>query len=98
MHLLLTLSFLLLAIGLTLVLTQQNAIFMLMGIELITHGAHLNIMMFSGLGMLPIQGHLLIILSMVITVCEIVLNLAIILQIYRYYQTNSLVHSATNLD
>jgi NADH-quinone oxidoreductase subunit K len=85
--LLLSLSIFLLIIGLTLVLTKQHIIFILIGIELITNGAHLHILTFSSLSDSPLSGHALVLFSMVVLVCETALALAIILQVYKHYQT-----------
>jgi NADH:ubiquinone oxidoreductase subunit K len=85
--LLLSLSIFLLIIGLTLVLTKKHTIFILIGIELITHGAHLHILTFSSLSGLPLSGHTLVIFSMIVLVCETALALAIILQVYKHHQT-----------
>jgi NADH:ubiquinone oxidoreductase subunit K len=85
--LLLSLSIFLLVIGLTLVLTKQHTIFILIGIELITNGAHLHILTFSNLTGLSLSGHTLVIFSIIVLVCETALALAIILQVYKHYQT-----------
>ena len=88
--LLMALSIFLWVIGLAIVLTKQHAIFILIGIELMTNGAHLHTLVFSAVSPAPLQGHVLVLFSMVILVCEIALGLAIILQVYRHYQTPTL--------
>ncbi len=91
--LLLSLSFFLLVIGLSLILTKQHTIFILIGIELITYGAHLHTLVLSSLATLSIEGHVLVLFSIAILVCETALALAIILEVYKHYQITTLPKS-----
>lgn len=85
--LLLALSVFLFSVGLAVVLTKQQVIFMLIGIELMLNAANLNLMVFNNYYPRQLEGQGLVLLSVVMVVCETVLALAIMLQVYQHYQT-----------
>jgi len=66
-------------------LLKRNAIFVLMGIELMLNAANLNLIAFSrhdGLN----QGLMLGIFVLVVGVCEMAVALALVIQVYRQLQ------------
>ena len=88
--LLLALSVFLFSVGLAVVLTKQQVIFMLIGIELMLNAANLNLMVFNNSYPRQLEGQVLVLLSVVMVVCETVVALAIMLQVYQHYQTIAL--------
>lgn len=64
---------------------KRNAIFILMGIELMLNAANLNLIAFSRQDDEQ-QGLMMGIFVLVVGVCEMAIALSIILQIYRQFQ------------
>ncbi|XWN35730.1 MAG: NADH-quinone oxidoreductase subunit NuoK [Roseivirga sp.] len=87
--LLLWLSNLVFCAGIVVVLTRKNAIFMLIGIELMLAAANFNLMLFSQYDPEQ-QGQVLVLFIMAMVVCETAVALAIIFKVYQHYQT--LIH------
>lgn len=88
----LVLSSLLFVIGAYGVLTRRNAIVVLMCIEIMLNAANLNLVMFSSyhstLHVLPdVSGQTFALFSVAIAAAEVAVGLAIILSVYRRYQT-----------
>ena len=85
----LVLSALLFAIGLAGALTRRNAILVLVGIELMLNAANLNFIAFWRYGPNPqaLTGVLFVIFSIGIAAAEAAVGLALIISIYRHYQT-----------
>jgi NADH:ubiquinone oxidoreductase subunit K len=85
-------SSLLFCIGAYGVLTKRNAIVVLMCIELMLNAANINLVMFSSYhsvlhdGMDP-SGQVFALFSIAIAAAEVAVGLAIILSVYRRYQT-----------
>jgi NADH-quinone oxidoreductase subunit K len=71
--------------GFTIMILKRNAIFMLMGIELILNAANLNLIAFSRQDDGQ-QGLMMGIFVLVVGVCEMAIALSIILQVYRQFQ------------
>lgn len=86
---LLSLSALLFAIGLVIVLTRSHAIWMLIGIELMLAAANFNFVIFSSYDPQR-QGQVWALLIMAIVVCETAVALAIIFKVYQHYKTINL--------
>ena len=84
---LLSISAFLFCVGLATVITKKNAILLLIGIELMLNAANLNFIVFSSYDVDAIQGQLFVLFIIVVTVCEVAIGLAIILKVYKYYQT-----------
>lgn len=85
-------SSLLFAIGAYGVLTRKNAIVVLMCIEIMLNAANINFVMFSSyhtvLHALPdASGQVFALISIAIAAAEVAVGLAIILAVYRRYQT-----------
>ena len=81
------LSALLFSTGLFVVITKRNMVFVLIGVELILNGANLLLATFSRANL---YGQIFAIFSVVLTVCEVAIALAILLNIYKNYNTSNL--------
>jgi NADH:ubiquinone oxidoreductase subunit K len=82
------LSALLFSVGLMIVIVKRNAIVVLMGIELMLNAANLNLIAFNQQTPGMLSGQLFSLFVIVIAVCEAAVGLAIILRVYKYYQTS----------
>ena len=81
--------------GILTILTRRNAIYVLLGVELILNAAGLNFVAFSRFGGLGIDGHIFAIFIIILAASEAAVALAIILQIFHHYKTIDLTE--TNL-
>ncbi len=79
---------LLFSIGVTIVVVKRNMIVVLLGIELMLNASVLNLVAFNRQHATNIDGHMFGLFVIVIAVCEAAVGLAIIIQVYRYYQTS----------
>jgi NADH:ubiquinone oxidoreductase subunit K len=73
------------AIGFSMLILKRNAIFVLMGVELMLNAANLNLIAFSRQDAAN-QGLLLGIFVLVVGVCEMAVALALVIQAYRQFQ------------
>ena len=73
------------AIGISMLILKRNAIFVLMGVELMLNAANLNLIAFSRQDAAS-QGLLLGIFVLVVGVCEMAVALALVIQAYRQFQ------------
>jgi NADH:ubiquinone oxidoreductase subunit K len=87
---LLYLSALLFSIGLMIIIIKQNAIVVLLGIELLLNAANINLVAFNHLQPNTFTGQMFSLFVIVIAVCEAAVGLAIVLRVYKYYQTSVL--------
>src|ERR1700751_217532 len=87
----LLLSAFLFAVGLAGALTRRNAILVLIGIELMLNAANLNFIAFWRFGDHPeaLTGILFVIFSIGVAAAEAAVGLALIIAIYRHYQTTN---------
>ena len=83
----LTLAAILFALGLFIVTSRRNAIVMLMGVELILNAAALNFVAFNRYVTHGLSGQLVAIFIIVIAAAEAAVALAIVLAIFRNFQT-----------
>jgi len=90
----LILSSLLLAVGIYGVMTRKNAIVVLMSIEIMLNAANINLVAFSSYysSLHPIlgtdaSGQVFALFSIAIAAAEVAVGLAILLSVYRRYQT-----------
>ena len=85
----LLLSALLFGIGLAGALTRRSAILVLIGIELMLNAANLNFIAFWRYGPNPqaLTGVLFVLFSIGVAAAEAAVGLALIISIYRHYQT-----------
>lgn len=79
----LVLSAILLALGIFTVLTQRNAVRVLMGVELILNAASLNFVAFSRYGQIGPAGQVVALFIIVLAAAESAVALAIVLSIFR---------------
>lgn len=77
------------AAGSFVVLTKRNAIFVLIGVELMLNAANLVLASFSQFDA-NLDGQIMAIFSVVLTVCEVAIALAILLNIYRKVKVSNL--------
>jgi NADH-quinone oxidoreductase subunit K len=85
-------SSLLLAVGAYGVLTRKNAIVVLMSIEVMLNAANINLVAFSSYhttlhGFADASGQVFALFSIAIAAAEVAVGLAILLSVYRRYQT-----------
>jgi len=85
----LILSAFLLCSGLLIVLIKKNAVFVLIGIELMLNAANLNLVAFSKFDP-DLNGQVFAIFSEVISAAEADIALAILLNIYKTYDSSDL--------
>jgi len=83
------LSVFLFSIGLLIIIIKRNAIFVLIGIELILNAANLNFVVVS-MGDAATKGQLFGAFSVVLAAAEAAIALAILLNIYKFYKTTDL--------
>ena len=82
------LSAILFSAGLMTIIIKRNAIMVLMGIELMLNAANLNLIVFNRNNPQVLSGQFFSLFVIVVAVCEAAVGLAIVLRIYRYYQTS----------
>ncbi len=83
----LCISAVLFSFGVYAVLTRRNAIMVLMGIELILNAANINFVAFSRFGGMKLDGHLAAIFVIILAAAEAAIALAIVLNIYKQFNT-----------
>ena len=76
------------AIGIGVVLIKKNTIMMLIGIELMLNGCNLNLVAFNQRFHQHSEGQMFALFVILIAVCEAAVGLAIILRVYRHYETS----------
>lgn len=79
------LSTFLFCVGLAIVITRKNAIFVLIGIELMLNAANVNFVALSTI--YNLQGQFFALFVIVVAAAEAAVALAIVLKVYRYYYT-----------
>ena len=91
LHQYLLLSALLFSIGLAGTLTRRNAILVLIGIELMLNAANLNFIAFWRYSANPeaLTGVMFVLFAIAIAAAEAAVGLALIISIYRHYQTTN---------
>lgn len=73
--------------GIYTVLTRRNAIGVLMGVELVLNSANINYIAFSRFGSGGLEGQVFSIFVIMLAAAEAAIGLAIVLGIYRKFQT-----------
>lgn len=73
--------------GIFVVIAKRNAVFVLIGIELMLNGTNLLLVSFP---QKTLDGQIFAIFSIVLTVCEVAIALAILLNVYKKYATSDL--------
>jgi len=82
------LSALLFSVGLMIVIIKRNAIVVLLGIELMLNASNLNMVAFNTLHPGLFSGQFFALFVIIVAVCETAVGLAIVLRVYRHYQTS----------
>ncbi|HZV13538.1 MAG TPA: NADH-quinone oxidoreductase subunit NuoK [Candidatus Kapabacteria bacterium] len=83
----LILSAALFGLGLYGIVTRRNAVMVLMGIELVLNSANINFLAFTKYGGVTIAGQAVAIFVIILAACEAAVALAIILNIYKQFNT-----------
>lgn len=83
----LVVSAILFSLGVLVLSTRRNAVLMLMGIELILNAANINLIAFSRYQDLNLHGHVFAVFVIILAAAEAAVALAIVLQIYRRFNT-----------
>ncbi len=83
----LVISGILFSLGIFGVVTRKNAILVLMGIELILNAANINFIAFSRYGGMNLDGQMAAIFVIILAAAEVAIALAIVLNIYKNFQT-----------
>jgi NADH-quinone oxidoreductase subunit K len=84
----LTLGAVLLATGLAVVIIKRNAIMMLIGIELMLNASNINLIAFNQMFPQSMDGQMFALFVIIVAVSETAVGLAIILRVYRFYQSS----------
>ena len=74
--------------GLLIIITKRNTIMILLGIELMLNASNINLVAFDQLYPGSIHGQIFVLFVIIVAVCEAAVGLAIVLQVYQYYQTS----------
>jgi NADH-quinone oxidoreductase subunit K len=82
------LAALLFSLGLLVIITKRNTIMMLLGIELMLNASNLNLVAFNRLLPETVDGQIFALFVIIVAVSEAAVGLAIVLQVYQYYQTS----------
>jgi NADH:ubiquinone oxidoreductase subunit K len=84
----LILSALLLSTGLAIVIMKRNTIMMLIGVELMLNASNINLIAFNRLYPHSLDGQMFALFVIIVAVCETAVGLAIILRVYRFYDSS----------
>jgi NADH-quinone oxidoreductase subunit K len=80
-------SAILFTLGIVAMLTRKNAVGILMGVELILNAANLNLVAFSHFLTKKLSGHIFVMFIILLAAIEAIIALAIILSIYRTFES-----------
>lgn len=83
----LLISAVLFSFGVFAVLTRRNAIMVLMGIELILNAANINFVAFSRYSTGTLDGQVIAVFVIILAAAEVAIALAIVLNIFRTFNT-----------
>ena len=90
LNLILLLGAMIFSAGLFVVLTKKNAIMVLIGIELMLNAANLNLVAFSRFDPQALQGQIFSLFVITIAAAEAAVALAIVVKVYKYFNTTDL--------
>jgi NADH-quinone oxidoreductase subunit K len=76
------------SVGIVIVIVKQNAVMVLLGIELMLNAANINLVTFNLLHPDRLDGQLFGLFVIVVAVCEAAVGLAIVLRVYHYYHSS----------
>lgn len=74
--------------GLCIVIMKRNAIMVLLGIELMLNASNINLVAYNQQHGAAWDGQIFALFVIIVAVCEAAIGLAIVLQVYRYYQSS----------
>lgn len=74
--------------GLVTVIVKRNTIMVLLGIELMLNGANVNLVAYNQQYGLAFHGQLFALFVIIVAVCEAAVGLAIMLRVYRHYNSS----------
>lgn len=94
----LILSAILFCIGLAIAISRKNIIIILMGIELMLNASNVNLVAFSNVKGMDLNGQVMALMIIVVAAAEVVIALAIVLQVYRHFKTLDLQKITTLKD
>ncbi len=77
------------ALGLFTIITKRNTIMVLLGIELLLNASNLNLIAFNQLRPGSVDGQMFVLFVIIVAVCEAAVGLAIVLQVYQYFNTSA---------
>jgi NADH:ubiquinone oxidoreductase subunit K len=77
------------ALGLFTIITKRNTIMVLLGIELLLNASNLNLIAFNQLRPGTVDGQMFVLFVIIVAVCEAAVGLAIVLQVYQYFDTSA---------
>jgi NADH:ubiquinone oxidoreductase subunit K len=77
------------ALGLFIIVTKRNTIMVLLGIELLLNASNLNLIAFNQLRPGSVDGQMFVLFVIIVAVCEAAVGLAIVLQVYQYFNTSA---------
>ncbi len=80
-------SVFLFCIGLAIVLSKKNIIFLLIGLELILNSANINFIYFSQYHKNPSEGQFFVLMIIMLAAAEMALGLAIAFKIRKYFNS-----------
>ncbi|MFN4144645.1 MAG: NADH-quinone oxidoreductase subunit NuoK [Runella sp.] len=78
------------SIGLVVMITKRNVIAALIGLELMLNAVNLNLVAFSQYDGKRLEGQMFALFVMIVAAAESAVALAIVLKVYRHYQTTDL--------
>jgi NADH:ubiquinone oxidoreductase subunit K len=74
--------------GVVIVIIKRNVIMVLLGIELMLNAANLNLVAFNQQHPGSLHGQIFSLFVIIVAVCEAAVGLAIVLRVYKYYQSS----------
>lgn len=77
-------------IGLAVIISKRDVIFVLMGIELILNAGNLNLIAFSKYDPILLQGQAMALFVIVIAACEAAVALALVLKAVNHFNSSNL--------
>ena len=91
-YLLFSCSIVLFFSGVITLLIRRNLIFMLIGLELMLNGANLNLVSAGRLHHIHLETELLGMFVLVVTVAEVAIGIALVVQLFKFYKTSDTGH------
>ena len=88
-QLILLVAALLFSIGIAVIVVKRNTVMILFGIELMLNAANINLVVFNRIHAHNEDGQMFALFVIIVAVCEADVGLAIVLQIYRRFQSSN---------